>query len=166
MGVLVSISRRRFLQTGVGGAALLASAGWVTHSWRALNLDAMRPLILSHISQAMLESVIAPNDTPALQRSAQATLSAISTLPLYAQKELNQLFSLLAWQPTCWLLTGVRDWNRVEPAQVEKFLTRWRHHDWRLLQSAYQALHDLTLGSWYAQPTSWRSIGYPGPPQW
>jgi hypothetical protein len=166
MSVSVTISRRRFLQTGVAGAALLTGTGLVYHSWNKLELDAMRPLILSHISQAMLKSVIQPYDTPALQSSVLATLSAISTLAPHTQKELNQLFSLLAWQPTCWLLTGVRDWNKAEPAQVEKFLTRWRHHDWRLLQSAYQALHDLTLGAWYAQPASWRSIGYPGPPQW
>jgi hypothetical protein len=162
----VSISRRRFLQTGLAGAALLAAAGGVTHSWREFELDAMRPLILSRIAQSMLKSVIAPNDTAALQSSVQATLSAISTLAPYAQKELSQLFGLLSWQPSCWLLTGVRDWNRAEPAEVEKFLARWRHHDWRLLQSAYQALHDLSLGAWYAQPISWRSIGYPGPPQW
>ncbi|MFY8130463.1 MAG: twin-arginine translocation signal domain-containing protein [Burkholderiaceae bacterium] len=166
MGISVSISRRRFLQTGAAGAALLAGAGWVYHSWRELELDTLRPLILTRICQAMLKTIIAPDDTPALQSSVQATLSAISTLPPYAQKELDQLFSLLAWQPSGWLLTGIRDWDKAELAQVEKFLTRWRHHDWLLLQSAYHALHDLTLGAWYAQAGSWLGIGYPGPPRW
>lgn len=33
-----------------------------------------------------------------------------------------------------------------------------------LLKSGYAALHDLILGTWYAQPESWAAIGYPGPP--
>ncbi|MFO0387682.1 MAG: twin-arginine translocation signal domain-containing protein, partial [bacterium] len=135
----MSISRRRFLQTGAAGAALLAGAGWVYHSWRELELDTLRPLILTRICQAMLKTIIAPDDTPALQSSVQATLSAISTLPPYAQKELDQLFSLLAWQPSGWLLTGIRDWGKAELAHVEKSLTRCLHKDWLLLQSAYHA---------------------------
>jgi hypothetical protein len=166
MGVSVQISRRRFLKTGLGGAALLVTGGWVYQSWYHVEWQTLRPIILSRISQAMLESVIAPDDTPALQNSTQATLVALSALPPYAQKELNQLFSLLAWPPACWLLTGFRDWNSVEPIQVQQFLTRWRQHDWLLLQSAYHALHDLTLGAWYAQPSSWGTLGYPGPPAW
>jgi hypothetical protein len=31
------------------------------------------------------------------------------------------------------------------------------------LRSAYQALHDLVLGAWYANPANWDAIGYPGP---
>jgi hypothetical protein len=27
----------------------------------------------------------------------------------------------------------------------------------------YQAMHDLVLGSWYADASSWDAIGYPGP---
>jgi hypothetical protein len=166
MNQFVPISRRRFLKTGLVGVVLLNSAGWVYQSWRDVELEVMRPLILGCIGQAVLESVIEPGDTPALQSSVQATLATIATLPPYAQQEINQLFRLLSWQPTCWLFTGLRDWNSATPDQVKKFLQRWRHHDWRLLQSAYHALHDLILGAWYAQPNSWHRIGYPGPPTW
>ena len=39
----------------------------------------------------------------------------------------------------------------------------WRLHRFALLRTAYGALHDLSLGAWYAQPASWNAIGYPGP---
>jgi hypothetical protein len=32
-----------------------------------------------------------------------------------------------------------------------------------MLQTAYHALHDLVLGAWYADPSSWTAVGYPGP---
>jgi len=36
-------------------------------------------------------------------------------------------------------------------------------HRFALLRIAYHALHDLVLGAWYAQPSNWVAIGYPGP---
>ena len=40
------------------------------------------------------------------------------------------------------------------------FLRRWQHSRLDLLKSGYQALHDLVLGAWYADPQSWAAIGY------
>ena len=49
-------------------------------------------------------------------------------------------------------------------ADIEKFLRNWQESGADLLKSGYQALHDLVLGAWYADPASWAAIGYPGPP--
>jgi hypothetical protein len=46
---------------------------------------------------------------------------------------------------------------------VADFLQSWRKHRLAMPQTAYLALHDLVLGSWYADPSSWAAIGYPGP---
>jgi hypothetical protein len=31
------------------------------------------------------------------------------------------------------------------------------------LRAGYGALQNLVMGAWYAAPTSWDAIGYPGP---
>ena len=43
--------------------------------------------------------------------------------------------------------------------QVAVFLHDWRFHRLGMLQSAYHALHDLIIGSWYADPSSWAASG-------
>ncbi len=36
--------------------------------------------------------------------------------------------------------------------------------DWERILHHYDALHQLTFAAWYANPRTWPSIGYPGPP--
>jgi hypothetical protein len=89
---------------------------------------------------------------------------AILGLPLTAQKEVQDLFGLLALAPARRALTGVSSgWANATDAQVTGFLQEWRFHSLDMLQTAYHALHDLIIGSWYADPASWAAIGYPGP---
>jgi hypothetical protein len=82
-------------------------------------------------------------------------------LPAPTRADLDQLFGLLSSHPGRWL-TGF-DWRDAAPAQVDAFLQRWRTSSIDLFVVGYQALHDLVLGSWYADPSTWDAIGYPGP---
>ena len=45
------------------------------------------------------------------------------------------------------------------------FLTRWRHSRFEIQRAGYQALSQLIQASWYDNPASWATIGYPGPPK-
>ena len=45
------------------------------------------------------------------------------------------------------------------------FLAALRDSSIGLKQQAYFALHDMVLGSFYAEPASWAATGYPGPPK-
>eukprot|EP01030_Chromulinospumella_sphaerica_P009081 gene9081-8893_t len=105
--------------------------------------------------------MVSPTPLPhpfALDGEARAALNAI--IP----KEVQDLFGLLALAPARRLLAGVSaSWEQAEPAEVADFLQSWRSHRLAMLQTAYLALHDLVLGSWYADPSSWAAIGYPGP---
>ena len=56
------------------------------------------------------------------------------------------------------------DWPDAPTAEVAAFLEAWRRHRATLLRSGYAALHDLVLGTWYADRDAWAAIGYPGPP--
>ena len=54
-------------------------------------------------------------------------------------------------------------WSKAKREDVAAFLQSWRVHRLMMLQSAYHALHDLILGGWYADESTWAGIGYPGP---
>ena len=55
-------------------------------------------------------------------------------------------------------------WSAAPPGTVNGFLRRWRFSSAALLRSGYQALHQLIMAAWYANPAAWPRIGYPGPP--
>ena len=72
--------------------------------------------------------------------------------------------NIAALAPARRLLAGVSGgWSGADAAQVSAFLQDWRFHRFDMLQSAYHALHDLIIGAWYADPSTWAAIGYPGP---
>jgi hypothetical protein len=91
--------------------------------------------------------------------------AAIAGLPSATRSELAELFSLLDFAPTRWLVAGVRSpWPEASSASIADFLDRWHSSRFALLRSAYSALHQLVFAAWYAQPRAWPAIGYPGPP--
>jgi hypothetical protein len=164
--------RRSFLKAGALGALVLAAGGGIyraVHTPRPQRfvLDGEARVALGAIVPAILAGALPAN--PAERRAALAGTiegvhTAISNLPLAVQKEVQDLFGLLALAPARRLLTGVAGgWAHADPNQVTAFLQDWRLHRFALLRTAYSALHDLSLGAWYAQPASWSAIGYPGP---
>ena len=102
----------------------------------------------------------------ARQRALEGVKVAVSRLSPAAQGEVADLLGLLTFAPTRGLAAGIwTDWREARDEDVAAFLQRWRHSRIGLLQSGYHALHDLVVGSWYADPATWNDIGYPGPPQ-
>jgi hypothetical protein len=166
-------TRRSFLKVGVAGALLLA-AGGAAYRWsqpaatpNRFTLDNDALAVLSAVIPAMLGPVL-PADATARAAAVQATAGhvrdAILGLPLATQKEVQDLFGLLALGPARRLLAGVSGgWSQAAPREVEDFLQGWRTHRLATLQIAYLAMHDLIFGAWYADPAAWDFIGYPGP---
>ena len=90
---------------------------------------------------------------------------AIAGLPAAAQKELAELFALLALPPVRLALARVgAPWPQASAADVRAFLDRFRDSGFTLLRAAYGAMHELTFAAWYGNPRAWPAIGYPGPP--
>jgi hypothetical protein len=169
----MAANRRTFLKVGALAALTLAAGGGVyryTHPpgpQRRFVLDGEAKAALNAIVPAMLAGML-PQEAPARALAVSATIErvhqAIGGLPLNAQKEVQDLFGLLALAPARRLLTGVSGgWTNASVEQVTSFLQEWRFHRIDMLQTAYHALHDLIIGSWYADPSSWSAIGYPGP---
>ncbi len=130
-------------------------------------LDGEAKAALDAIIPAMLAGSL-PAEGAARAQAVAATTGrvhqAILGLPLTAQREVQDLFGLLALGPARRALTGIADgWSSATDTQVSAFLQEWRFHRLDMLQSAYHALHDLMIGAWYADPASWAAIGYPGP---
>jgi hypothetical protein len=165
-------SRRTFLKAGALGALVLAAGGALyrtTHPAppQRFALDGEARAALHAIVPSILAGAL-PQDPPrrsaAIRDAIDGVHQAILGLPLATQKEVQDLFALLALAPARRVLTGLSGgWTSASPAQVTAFLQDWRVHRLGLLRSAYDALHGLVLGAWYASPMSWAAIGYPGP---
>jgi len=85
--------------------------------------------------------------------------SEIAGLPPAARKELDDLFSLLAFAPTRCLIAGIwTPWPEASRDSVAAFLDAWRDSRFALLRSAYGALHQVVLGAWYGKPQAWPAI--------
>lgn len=168
-------TRRTFLKLGGLAALALAAGGG---AWRLARgpaplgrfvLDGEARAALDAIVPAMLAGALPPASDPAARAAAIAGATAgvhraILGLPLATQKEIQDLFGLLALAPARRFVAGISGgWSGAGVEQVGAFLQSWRLHRFAMLQTAYHALHDLVFGSWYADPSSWAAIGYPGP---
>jgi hypothetical protein len=165
-------SRRSFLKGGALAALVLAAGGGiyrVTHppTPKGFVLDGEARSALHAIVPAILAGMLPTAPAARAQAIAAATERLNQTilgLPLATQQEVQDLFGLLALGPARRLLTGIpHGWAEATDAEVSNWLQDWRTHRIALLRTAYQALHDLVLGSWYSDSANWAAIGYPGP---
>ncbi|GAB4479572.1 MAG: hypothetical protein OHK0044_27170 [Burkholderiaceae bacterium] len=162
--------RRTFLKVGAIGGAVLAVAGgaalWLKPAARDAATSEQARVVLRAVIPALLAGALPPHEAAQAREAALGrTLAAIASLPPPTRLELGELFALLASRPGRWL-AGVEDWHSADVEQVTRFLQHWRTHAFDLFRAGYHALHDLVLGPWYADESSWPAIGYPGPPTW
>lgn len=171
-----SPARRRFLQTSFAGVLVLAGTSSVVRRSLADTAVAANPYAWLEDQDALIVRRVAPvllsgalPDGKAREQSVDEIVYgfdlAVSCFPPSVRGEIRQLFDLLRNSITRALLAGMlSSWEKATPAEIEHFLNRWEHSRFRLLRSAYAALHDLVAGAWYGNPRSWSRIGYPGPP--
>lgn len=170
-------TRRQFIKTGIAGGLLLAAAALLQ---KPLDRAGKQALVAGNPLDPSLRTVVRaiapvillgafpaadPERAGALERITQGVALAVGALSAASQKEVAELFALLAFAPTRIAVAGLTSpWEQASAADIEAFLKRWQHSRLDLLKSGYQALHDLVLGAWYADPQSWATIGYAGPP--
>ena len=164
-------SRRTFLKAGGLAALALAAGGALyranhTGTPHRFALDGEARAALHAIAPAILAGAL-PHDAgreAALGGAIEGVHQAILGLPPAVQKEVQDLFGLLALAPARRLLSGIAGgWEGARLVDGSAFLQGWGQQRLGPLRSAYHALHDLVLGAWYAQPASWAATGYPGP---
>ena len=170
----MNTSRRTFIFLGALGAAALVATRWLPRASPPTGLPTLRALdadgeaIVTAILPVMLADALPPAAdarAAAVRETVAAVDTAIAGLPPLAQRELQQLFTLLALAPTRWSLARMTaSWSEASPAAVDAFLSRLKDSRIALLRAAYDALHQLVFAAWYGQPRAWPAIGYDGPP--
>ena len=166
-------SRRRFVFVGLAGAAVLVGARWLvppepTGESAHAPLTADASDIVRALVPAMLDGAL-PEDAAgrdaAVTRTVTAVGTAIAGLPPATRDELATLFALLAAMPIRLFVAGIGSaWRDATVADANAFLVRLQKSRWSVKRSAYDALHQLILAAWYADPRAWPAIGYRGPP--
>ncbi len=150
------ITRRRLITGGLAAAAL-GAAGLVYGRYTELGDDDR--VIVAAIAPVMLGI---PHSGAQVARGVDI---AISGLPLEVRAQIHQLFGILRFAPARILVAGVRHpWRAANADEVAHFLSAWRYSRVTQLRSAYDALHQLIMASWYGNDASWNAIGYAGPP--
>jgi hypothetical protein len=157
------VSRRRFLQVGIAGSALLAGSRLLRAGAPASEtapIEALANVILDGALPAA-----GAERAQALRETAEAFQRAVSGLSPAVRGEVEDLLGLLRWYPTRYPLTGLASALEAStPAEIAAFLESWRRSRFDLLRAGYQALTQLVQAGWYDNPRAWAAIGYPGPP--
>jgi hypothetical protein len=168
------LPRRDFLKVGVGFSMALAlgtaivgcsnSAKTPTAGFAFLRpgdvelFSALAPAVaieLGSFDAAKRKQVLGE-----MLRIIDGTLSAMGQ---GSQKEVRKLLDLLAIAPLRYALTGVGAWDEADVEKIQAFLGRWRGSRFATLNAGGNVLVKLTASSFYLQPASWPSTGYPGP---
>ena len=165
------MQRRRLLQLGLGSAALLALAGGGVALWRPGLVEGRLAesgrLVFRAVARAVLDGTL-PEDGPVQAAALDGLLERLDAtlqgFPAATQAELSQLLALLAAAPGRIAIAGLTTaWEQSPVSEVQAALQSMRRASLALRQQAYHALRDLTNAAYYADPTTWPALGYPGP---
>lgn len=163
--------RRRLLKLGFASAAVLALAGgaavMLQPGWTGKALSAGGREVFKAVSHAVLDKTLPAQDGKrqiALNGLLDRVDVLVGSLPPHAQAELSQLLSLLASSPGRRALAGLGTaWPEATVSQIQEALQSMRLSSLELRQQAYAALHDISAGAYFSDPSSWSALGYPGP---
>ena len=168
-----SPARRRFIQAGLAGAAVLALARWIDRPLAAAPaphrfLDARGVRTVTALVPIVLAGAL-PTDEAARRTAIAEVVTAfdraVAGLAIPVQAEIGELFSFLHTAPLRVAFAGL--WKPVAestPTEIRDFLLRWRDSSFSLQRASYRALTQLLQAAWYGNSSSWASIGYAGPP--
>lgn len=171
------MNRRQWLKRAAAGGAVLMT-GWAfwphgtpstedPDGANASRYGALAPndrAILAALFPAFLgltPDKIPAADTAAVLRDIDAT---IVRQKASTQKELSQLFTLLATHAGSYALLGVADIATAPPEALAQGVETLRQQEFATFRQAYSGLRDLCLALWYGQPDHWQQAAYPGPP--
>lgn len=167
----MTIQRRTLLKLGVGAGAVVALAGAGVALWRPGlakgHLSASARLVARRVADAVLDGNL-PEEAAAREQALDAHLarfdSTVGGLPPAVRAELSDLFALLSAAPGRWAIAGLSsDWASASREDVTAALQAMRRSRMSVRQQVYHALRDLTDAAWFADPSTWAALGYPGP---
>ena len=165
------MQRRSFLNLGFGAATALALVGGGLALFQpGLQDGRLKPAsreVFAGVARAVLDGSL-PADASqyklALELHLQRVDDVLFAFPHAVQTELSQLLAILSSAPGRVALAGLHaPWTNASVTEVQSALQSMRISSLALKQQAYQALRDLTNAAYYADPSAWTVLGYPGP---
>lgn len=163
--------RRTWLALGAFSAAALAVGGGTIAAFAPgladSKLTAAGREVFAASARALLDGSL-----PAEPRARALALGAlleridglVANLPPHAQGELAQLLALLGSGPGRRAFAGLATpWPDAGTREIQASLQAMRVSGLALRQQAYLALHDIVGAAYFADPATWRQLGYPGP---
>ena len=165
------MQRRTLLKLGGAASVLLAVVGSTAALIRpGLERGTLTPAgreVFRAIAIGVLDKTLP--EQPAAKQAAVSSLltridALITALPQHAQAELSQLLAILASGAGRLVLAGLATpWATASVADIQMALQGMRLSTLVMRQQAYAALHDITAGAYFSEPTTWPVLGYPGP---
>jgi hypothetical protein len=168
----LDISRRKLLVAASSTVVALTLGAPLISSLNEKELPDLAPLnFLSTDHQYLLLGLI-PAFTGQLSLSQASILntikdidSSIMILPQRSQDELLELMNLLSYRYSRWFTTGFwQHFSEQDMQQVGAEFSSWRRSGIQLFRQASSGLHELILGTFYANPEHWSFAKYEGPP--
>ncbi|MFO0727806.1 MAG: hypothetical protein U1E65_28770 [Myxococcota bacterium] len=160
----MSAPRRKFIQRGLVGGALLALAGGglLAYPTGARARPRGRLLALGPQAFAVLAVVAArmvPEGDPiAIAESVDRTLAY--ALPEAAQDVERLLLVLDSALVGLLFELKPQPFSRLDPAAQDAVLDGWRDSRVQLRRTGYQALRKLCLAAYYVDSSTWPKLGY------
>jgi hypothetical protein len=165
------MQRRTLIKVGAAAGALLAVAGGAVALWRPARVDgrltAPAAAMLTALARTVLGGLLPAE--PAGEAAALAALAArfeatVAGLSPSQQAEVDELLTISISVPGRVALFGLSaSWAEASPGQVADSLQGMRLSSLALRQQAFHAMRDLINAAWFADPSTWAAIGYPGP---
>lgn len=164
------MQRRTLLRVGAATGALLAVAGgaWLLIQPARVDGRFTEPArqFYAAIARAVLGTWL-PFEAPAREQALDAQLTrleeAIAGMPPAVQAEVDELSLLGASAPGRLALLGMaKPWPDASDAELLAMMQALRNSSLALRQQVFQALRELTLAAWLAEPRHWAAVGYAG----
>lgn len=165
------MKRRTILTLGVVGTTVLAVTGGalalIQPARRNAAFSDSARTMLSAVARAVLAEILpAENEAnaAAMQGLLQRLQTTISGMPTAMQAEVDELLTIVSSAPGRRALVGLSDsWDVASTPAVTGALQDMRTSSLAVRQQAFHALRDLTNAAYFADPSAWPTIGYPGP---
>lgn len=164
------MQRRTLLTVGIATGTLLALVGGTLSLLKPGRRDGRLTdsgrSMFSAVAQAVLASTL-PDDPGARAKALEGHLArvqeTIAGMPPAMQAELDELITLVGSAPGRLALAGLRsDWAAASMPEITSALQGMRGSSLAVRQQVFHALRDITNASYFADPSTWPAVGYPG----
>jgi hypothetical protein len=163
------MKRRTLLTVGIAGGALLALAGGMLATLQPARLDGKLTVrgreLFAAVSRTVLAGVLPTAvQSPVLSAHLDRIESTLAGLSPALQAEVDEMLTILASTPGRMALAGLSSpWDTATPVELTQAMQGLRESRLDLRQQVYRALRDLTNAAYFADPSTWPLLGYPGP---